>query len=298
VEIYGIAYVGYESPNHRSMEQYGPEVYGFGLNESRDDGSVYLTMDDHDYRIAVHPGPVARQVYVGLSLKDKWEFENAVETLRSAGIAVKVGDEDLEAQRGCYGVAQFNDPAGWPMELCYGRKIATGSFVPGRPISGFQTKRYGLGHTVLAASDLAEINNYCKNVMGYRWYIHGLRKNGASFWRFKNNDLSHNIAYAIIPGFAYEKNMMVPHIGIYCNTLDDVGIACDIVQEQHPDRMEMTLGRHMQDPVISFYAKTPAGFTIECIWGEELDIRDDTYVESQSSRLSIWGHKQVGSGVH
>src|SRR5262249_14534320 len=146
--------------------------------------------------------------------------------------------------------------------------------------------------------DLAEIENYCKNVMGYRWYIHGLRKNAATFWRFQNNNLSHNIAYGIVPGFAYEKNMMVPHIGIYCEKLDDVGIAHDIVADNYPEQMQMTLGRHMQDPVISFYAKSPAGFTIECIWGEDLDIPDDTYVEAQSGRLSLWGHKQVNGGVH
>src|ERR1700761_1037890 len=99
IDLFGISYVGYESPNAREMAEYGPRVFGFGLNESRDDDVVYLTMDDQDYRIAVHPGERTRQLYVGVETKDKWSWEQGVETLRSAGIDVAIGDAELEAKR-------------------------------------------------------------------------------------------------------------------------------------------------------------------------------------------------------
>jgi 2,3-dihydroxybiphenyl 1,2-dioxygenase len=300
VDIYGIAYVGYESPNAKQMRDFGPEVFAFGLNESRADDSVYLTMDDREYRIAVHPGEVDRMAYIGLEMKDKWAWENGVETLRSAGFEVTVGDTDLEAQRGVYGVAQFEDPAGWPHELVYGHAYTTGGWRGGgRPHAGFQSEKYGLGHTVLSAANHDEVDRYCRDTMGYRWYVQGVRKGFASFWRFNNNNLSHNIAYAINPNHKYgDTATSVPHIGVYCNTLDDVGIAWDVVSEQYPERVKMTLGRHMQDPVVSFYTKTPAGFVIEYIWGEDLDIPNDSYVERRATKLSIWGHKMPNGPMH
>jgi len=291
MDIYGIAYMGYESPNAKQMLDYGPEVFAFGVNESRDDGSVYLTMDDCDHRIAIHPGEQDRLAYVGLEMKDKWAWETGIETLRSAGFTVTVGDAELEARRGVYGVAQFQDPAGWPHELVYGQTYSTGGWRKGRPHEGFQSDVYGLGHTVLTAGDTARIEAYCRDVMGYRWYIQGLRKGGGSFWRFNNNNLSHNVAYGINPSHQYgDTSTSIPHMGIYCNKLDDVGVAWDIVQERYPERIVMTLGRHMQDPVISFYSRTPAGFTIEYIWGEELDVPDSPYVERRADKLSLWGH--------
>jgi 2,3-dihydroxybiphenyl 1,2-dioxygenase len=299
VEIYGIAYIGYESPNAKQMLDYGPEVFAFGLNETRNDDSVYLTMDDREYRIAVHPGERDRLAYIGLEMKNKWAWESGIEDLRSAGFEVTIGDAELEAQRGVYGVAQYNDPAGWPHELVYGQTYSTGGWKPGRPHRGFQSDRYGLGHTVLIAKDLPEIEHYCKDVMEYKWYIQGLRKGAATFWRFKNSNLSHNIAYGVNPNHVYgDTSTIIPHIGIYCDTLDDVGIAYDVVEERYPERIEMTLGRHMQDPVVSFYSKTPAGFTLEYIWGEDLEIPDDTYVERKANKLSVWGHKQVNGGMH
>jgi extradiol dioxygenase len=299
MEIYGIAYIGYESPNAKQMIEYGPEVFAFGLNESRDDGSVYLTMDDRDHRIAIHPGERDRFAYVGLEMKDKWAWEQGIERLRSNGYEVTVGDAELEAARGVYGVAQFKDPAGWPHELVYGQTYSTGGWRNGRPHDGFESDKYGMGHTVLRANDAQAIETYCRDIMEYRWYIQGLRKGVGSFWRFKNNNLSHNIAYGISPNHQIgDTSSMVPHIGLYCKNLDDVGIAYDIVEQRYPERIEMTLGRHMQDPVISFYSKTPAGFTIEYIWGEDLDVLDAPYVERRADRLSIWGHRTPNGNPH
>lgn len=299
IDIYGISYVGYESPNAREMADYGPRVLGMGLNESRDDDVVYLTMDDQDYRIAVHPGDRTRMLYIGVEVKDKWAWEQGIETLRSAGIDVEVGDAELEAKRGCYGVAQFRDPSGWPHELAYGRTYSTAGWVSGRPHQGFMTDPYGMGHSVLASNDVDVMEKFCRDTMGYKWYIQGLRKGVGSFWRFNHNNLSHNIAYANNPNHKYgDTETMVPHIGIYNRSLDDVGIAWDIVQEEYSENIQMTLGRHMQDPVISFYSRTPAGFVIEYIWAEELDIPEDTYVERRSSKLSVWGHKMPNGPMH
>ncbi|MFI5043041.1 MAG: 2,3-dihydroxybiphenyl 1,2-dioxygenase, partial [Acidimicrobiales bacterium] len=231
MDCVGIAYYGYESPNYKEWLDYGPEVYGFGLNETRGDEGVYLTMDDQsEYRLAIHPGEVNRMAYVGLHMKNKFAWEDGIETLRRYGIEVTVGDEELEAKRGCSGVAQFKDPDGWPHELAYGLKYDRARWRPGRAHAGFESPTYGLGHTVLISNDLAKIDDYALNCMEYKWFIHGLKKGMASFYRTKLSNLSHVVAYGCNPNHQYgDTTTALPHIGIYCNTLDDVGIAYDLV---------------------------------------------------------------------
>ena len=54
-------------------------------------------------------------------------------------------------------------------------------------------------------------------------------------------------------------------------SLDDVGQSYDIALSQQ-DRVSVTLGRHTNDLMTSFYAKTPSSFMVECGWGgREID---------------------------
>ena len=72
-------------------------------------------------------------------------------------------------------------------------------------------------------------------------------------------------------------------------TLDDVGTALDIVNARQL-RLAMTLGRHTNDLMTSFYVRTPSGFEIEYGTGG-LVVDDDTWVVSEHHAQSIWGHK-------
>jgi 2,3-dihydroxybiphenyl 1,2-dioxygenase len=293
MDIYGIGYMGFESPNGPEMLDYCPEVFGFGVNENRE-GGVYFKTDDRSFRLAIHPGEVTRVAYIGWECRDRFAFEAGVEQLRSAGIAVQVGDAELEAKRGVHGVAQFLDPAGWPHELFYAQGVDPGRFLPGRGHAGFLTERHGFGHTVLVAPNLDEIENFTRNIMGFSWFGHGLIKNMLTFWRAKHSVLSHNLGYGINPAHQFgDTASSLPHIGIYVAELDDVGIAYDMVQERGMP-IVMTLGRHAQDPVVSFYSVTPAGFTIEYIWiTPECEMPPESFHEVRAERLSVWGHKML-----
>jgi hypothetical protein len=139
MEITGIGYIGLESTDAKSCAEYGPQVLGLGLNESRDsdDGAVYLRMDDRHHRIVVRPGERPRMAYVGWDVADHYAFEEGLKALHDAGHPVSVGDADLEELRGVHGVAQFKDPAGIDHEIFYGQWYDPGSFVPGRRLGGF-----------------------------------------------------------------------------------------------------------------------------------------------------------------
>ena len=61
------------------------------------------------------------------------------------------------------------------------------------------------------------------------------------------------------------------HLMVELFSLDDVGQAYDVALTQQ-DRVGVTLGRHTNDFMTSFYAKSPSSFMIECGWGgREID---------------------------
>jgi Glyoxalase/Bleomycin resistance protein/Dioxygenase superfamily len=54
-------------------------------------------------------------------------------------------------------------------------------------------------------------------------------------------------------------------------------------------RIAQTLGRHPNDRMFSFYAKTPSGFQFECGWGGRI-VDDATWEPTTYDRISEWGH--------
>ena len=81
------------------------------------------------------------------------------------------------------------------------------------------------------------------------------------------------------------------HLMVELFSLDDVGQAYDIVQQE--DRVNVTLGRHTNDLMTSFYARSPSAFMVECGWGgREIDPANWTPFEMHDGP-SLWGHERV-----
>jgi extradiol dioxygenase len=74
-------------------------------------------------------------------------------------------------------------------------------------------------------------------------------------------------------------------------SLDDVGTALDVIgARQIP--LAMTLGRHTNDLMTSFYVRTPSGFEIEYGWNGLL-VDEASWETSVIDQPSVWGHHQL-----
>jgi catechol 2,3-dioxygenase-like lactoylglutathione lyase family enzyme len=82
------------------------------------------------------------------------------------------------------------------------------------------------------------------------------------------------------------------HLMVELFSLDDVGQCYDIALTE-PERVNVTLGRHTNDLMTSFYAKTPSSFMVECGWGGR-DIEPKTWQPFEmKAGPSLWGHERV-----
>jgi extradiol dioxygenase len=275
--IKNLAYVGFVSPNADEWRTFGPEVLGAELAPDGPDGAVRLRVDDATHRIAIHPGERNELAYLGWEVDDLGAMAAAVE---AAGITVK---GRLERPSGASARA-FVDPFGFRHELVTG--VESGSpFIPGRPMSGFVTAEQGLGHVVLIVPDLTEAEAFYTNVLGFK--VSDSIESGLSLRFFHCVGTAarhHTVAMASVPGM-----VGMHHLMLEVNTLDDVGTALDIVNERQIP-LAMSLGRHTNDLMTSFYVRTPSGFEIEYGTGG-LVVDDETWEVGLHDSQSIWGHK-------
>ena len=72
--------------------------------------------------------------------------------------------------------------------------------------------------------------------------------------------------------------------------LDDVGLAYDrAIAAGLP--IAMTLGKHPNDKMTSFYVRSPSGFEIEFGTGGRLMDMNENAPAGHYDAMSIWGHK-------
>ena len=178
----------------------------------------------------------------------------------------------------------FRDPCGNRLEAFYGAQTDDMPFKPGRSISGFRTGPLGLGHAVLTVENIDAVMPFYVDLLGFRLSDYMQKPFRAYF--FHINARHHSLAL-IETG----RNGM-HHLIVELFSLDDVGQSYDVALSQQ-DRVSVTLGRHTNDLMTSFYAKTPSSFMVECGWGgREVDPSNWRSFELQDGP-SLWGHERV-----
>jgi 3,4-dihydroxy-9,10-secoandrosta-1,3,5(10)-triene-9,17-dione 4,5-dioxygenase len=266
--INSLAYIGIVSPAAEEWRSFGPEVLGAELAADGPDGAVRLRVDEAAWRIAIHPGEANDLAYLGWLVDD---LDGTVKGLEAAGQSVDRGEG-----------GSFTDPFGF--RHCLTTHLETGaSFTPGRPISGFVTGDQGLGHAVLIVPDLQAALAYFTEVLGLR--LSDSIGPGLRFLHCPGRAARHHsVALAGLPGM-----VGLHHLMLEVASLDDVGSGHDIVVERQLP-LAMSLGRHPNDLMTSFYVRSPSGFEIEYGTGGRT-VDDADWEVGSYEVMSLWGHK-------
>ena len=262
-------------------------IAGLQVEEVEHGRSVRLRMDDKVQRLLLQATAGKPTLGMGYTVANAAVLETAVRRLEAAGFTVTPSTAEERALRGIAGMAHFLDPDGYRVELAYGMQDAATPFTPGRPIGGFRTKAggvdLGIGHTALMAGDFAAMKHLYQDVLGFRMSDRASAPFVAEF--FHVNPRHHTIGLADTgtgPG--------VYHVMLEYKEWDDVGRAYDIALE-HPESIGVSLGRHTNDHVTSFYLRTPDGWMLELGWAGRLIGHDWEVTELPG--MSLWGHDRT-----
>lgn len=285
MKITSLGYVRLESPDAKEWATFGPEVLGLAVSDDPHGApnSVSLTNDDRPGRLVITEGPHNRLDRTGWEVAGAEEFEAAVAELEAAGVSVTRGTAEQCRAARVRALARFSDPAGFIHELFYGQLVVPASFRPGRAMSGFVTEGQGLGHVVLVVPDMDAALDFYHRTLGFK-ISDEIDMFGNRVVFFHVNPRHHTLAIMAVPGMRG-----LHHIMVQAASPDDVGIAHDLCADRGIP-LAMTLGRHTNDRMFSFYVRSPSGFEIEYGWGAET-VDDDGWVVTHMQSASIWGHR-------
>jgi 2,3-dihydroxybiphenyl 1,2-dioxygenase len=281
--LQGLGYAGFGSAAIEDWRQFGTEMVGLQAVE-RSPSLLAFRMDDRKQRIVIDRSMPEGTRFFGWEVADAAALEALAARLEKHQFNVVAEPRMLADARRVGGLISFRDPAGNRLEAFYGAEIDDTPFSPGRSISGFRTGPLGLGHAVLTVENIDAMMPFYVGVLGFGLSDYILKPFRAFF--FHVNARHHSLAL-IETG-----NNGMHHLMVELFSLDDVGQCYDIALSQ-PERVSVTLGRHTNDLMTSFYAKTPSSFMIECGWGgREIDPPTWQPVEMHHGP-SLWGHERV-----
>lgn len=242
-----------------------------------------LRLDEKVQRLLVHPGERDGGAYFGWEVQDAPALEAARAQLQDKGVAVHASTPEERAVRHVAGMAWFADPLGNRFELFHGLADAQAPFRPPRPMRGFRTDELGIGHAVLTGADIDAVLPFYRDVLGFRMSDYALSPFHAVFLHV--NARHHSLA------LLQTDRSGLHHLMIEVLSLDDLGRGYDAALER--EVVSVTLGRHTNDHVLSFYARTPSEFLFEYGWGGR-SVDDATWkVEEMRHGPSLWGHERA-----
>lgn len=295
IEIRSLGYLRIESTDVEAWRRFGVDVLGLAEGRGPDAESVHLRTDALSARIVVFPGARDRLSCTGWELADHRALADAVEHLEEHGVAVEHAGPAELAERRVQGMVRFADPFGNTLELFHG---ATYEARPAVTPYGnrFVTGDQGLGHVVVPVTDDAAGLAFYLDVLGFRLrdsmrmpgeYV-GQEPSSTVWLRFLGcNPRHHSLALVPLPAPSG-----CVHVMLEVDRLDDVGRALERARK-HGAQLSGTLGRHMNDHMVSFYVKSPAGFDVE--YGcDGLRVDDATWLARESTAVSTWGHAFAG----
>jgi 2,3-dihydroxybiphenyl 1,2-dioxygenase len=281
--IQALGYAGFGSTDLDDWRQFGTGLVGLQAVE-RSASLLAFRMDDRKQRIVIDRAMPDGARFFGWEVADAADLDALAARLEKHQVHVTAEPQALADARRVGGLISFRDPAGNRLEAFYGAETDETPFSPGRSISGFRTGPLGLGHAVLTIENIDAVMPFYVDLLGFRLSDYMMKPFRAFF--FHINARHHSLAL-IETG----KNGM-HHLMVELFSLDDVGQSYDVAMSQQ-ERVSVTLGRHTNDLMTSFYAKTPSSFMIECGWGGR-DIEPKTWQPFElQDGPSLWGHERV-----
>ena len=284
MSIEGLGYVGVRAKSLEDWSNFGTRFLGMQLVD-KSAKSLALRMDDRRQRVVVSEDGGEGVGFFGWEVPDAAALDAMAARLEKAGVQVARGSRALAQERRVKDLIVFNDPLGNRLEIFHGPETTSEPFKPGRSISGFRTGPLGMGHAVLHVKNINDAMPFYRDVLGFKLSDYMTRPFNAYF--FHANPRHHSIAF-IETGRSATHHLMVELF-----SLDDVGQCYDLALTDPDKLIGVTLGRHINDEVTSFYSNSPSGFMFEYGWGGRVIDVDNWQEEEVTWGPSMWGHDRM-----
>lgn len=288
--VRALGYFGIGASDLAAWREFATQILGLELAAESGE-SLRLRTDEEEWRIAIESGEEDDLRFAGLEVEDGAALDALAGRLAQSGIAA--GDDPaLARKRGVERLVMARDPDGLICELYHGRKPASAApFRSPIGVGGFVTEGRGVGHLVLAVSDIDASRHFYEKLLGFAYSDAIDMTLGPVSLRaiFLHCNPRHH-SLALVPIAAPKR---LHHFMLQLREFDDVGAGLDRVKAAGIP-IKSTLGKHSNDHMLSFYMQTPSGFEVEYGFGAR-EIDDAVWVPQLYDRGSLWGHDRSPS---
>lgn len=288
-DICALGYVRVRVADIDRWRTFASEEIGFAFGDGPEEGALYLRIDERPGRLILLPGDEDRLEAVGWEVRDAAGLEAVRAAVEGVGIGVKpLAQSDLDLRRVEAAVA-FEAPGGTPIEVFHGAALDH-SPVAAPFGNRFVAGELGLGHVVVPVVDVDEAFDFYVNTLKFHnrgaFRLPNMPNDQVVRMRFLGVNPRHH-SLAIFPTPDLSAPALV-HVMVEVETLDEVGRALDRVNAAG-SHLSVTLGRHTNDKMVSFYVQTPGGWDLE-VGCDGYLVDQDGYSAEEITADSYWGH--------
>jgi 2,3-dihydroxybiphenyl 1,2-dioxygenase len=300
VNIFGRVQLGYlvvETERFADWRRFGRDAIGMHVEDTGRD-ALRFRLDDHQCRFLLQRGPAEDVTTLGWQVDDHRTFDEILTRVTRHGVPVIEGTTEDTELRGVERLVRFPGPNGLAQDL-FTRARADDApldtLVPG----GFVTGESGIGHVAVTSTKPQQMRGYYDTVFDARLtdYIDETISGLKFKIRFlRVNQRHHSIAIAAVNRLPINPiRTRVQHVNIQVADLDDMLASYQRVKDLG-FQLALTVGQHMNDRELSYYAVTPSGFEWEVGWNP-IVVDEKTWEPNTYQGISIWGHTRPGQTV-
>jgi len=288
-----LGYVVFGVSDLAEWREFATSLLGLeAVMEPGEPNRLYLRSDYHHHRIVLEQDGRDDLSAAGLRVAGVEEFAAMQANLRAAGIHFEQGSPELIRQRRVLDLIILKDPADNPIEIFHGPLIQPHlPFHPGRRMHSHFLTGGGVGHMILRNAGLDAMYRFYRGLGmrgGVEYKIAAPGGNSAEVLFMHCNDRDHTVAFGP-PG-----SKSVNHLMLEVTNIDDVFMTHDLMQASRYPVM-ISLGKHANDHMFSFYVQSPSGWLVEVGYGGRPATHQSEYYERDT-----YGHvfsAQMGPGM-
>jgi len=279
--VRGLGYLGLESQSLSGWEAFATQVLGLMVAPHSSDSLLQLKMDERPHRLSVRPGEKDRLVYTGWEVANEAALQNLANSRESQGVQVEEAKPDELVERRVQGMVWCQDPSGFRVELFHSPIHDHARFVSPVGVRSFVTGGLGMGHIVLLCEHWEESLDFYVAKLGFR-LSDSMVLDGRGLRFLRCNPRHHSLA------LAPHRASRLAHLMLEVESVDEVGYCIDRCAAQDVP-IAMSLGRHTNDRMLSFYMRAPRSYEVE--YGcEGIHVDESSWTTSEITQVSFWGH--------
>lgn len=280
-----LGYVGINAKNVDAWAPFCTDLLGMAIGEPSPAGAQRFKMDQRAYRLAVESSEQDGFAYAGWEVRSLDALSRVADAVARTGVAITEADAELLEERALSAMVHFVDPSGVRCEIYTGQRIEEATKFQSPTGVNFVVDDMGLGHVNFVVDNYNDTLDFYVNTLGFQISDYRPASRG---WpvAFLSCDPRHH-SYGIVD--SGNTGTMLDHLMFEVDDLADVGRCYDKVWDGVAP-LSLTLGKHWNDMMTSFYMEAPSGFDIEYGFGGRR-IDRDTWTTVQFNSACIWGHR-------